>query len=74
MLRKKVNTTADVIIRKYFNELQLWKNEENDIDILVQLVNAIRPKSPKKLEKFSIFPIIEFFTNHPTERENFVVY
>ena len=53
-----MNTTADVIIRKYFNELQLWKNEENDIDILVQLVNAIRPKNPKKLEKFTVFPII----------------
>ncbi|MEL1247072.1 recombinase [Flavobacterium helocola] len=74
MLRRKTNTTPDAIIKKYFNELQLWKNEENDIDILVQLVNAIRPKSPKKLEKFSIFPIIEFFTNHQTERENFVAY
>ena len=74
MLRKKVNTTADVIIRKYFNELQLWKNEENDIDILVQLVNAIRPKNPKKLEKFSVFPIIEYFSNNQVERENFVAY
>ena len=74
MLRKKVNTTADVIIRKYFNELQLWKNEENDIDILVQMVNAIRPKNPKKLEKFTVFPIIEFFSNNQVERENFVAY
>ena len=74
MLRKKVNTTSDAIIRKYFNELQLWKNEENDIDILVQLVNAIRPKNPKKLEKFSVFPIIEFFSNNQVERENFVAY
>ena len=55
MLRKKVNTTADVIIRKYFNELQLWKNEENDIDILVQLVNAIRPKNPKNLKNLVFF-------------------
>lgn len=51
MLRRKTNTTPDVIIKKYFNGLQLWKDEENDIDILVQLVNAIRPKSPKKILK-----------------------
>ena len=35
------------ILKKYFNELQLWRNEENEIDILVQLVNAIRPRNPK---------------------------
>jgi len=74
MLRRKTNTTPDAIIKKYFNELKLWKNEENDIGILAQLVNAIRPKNPKKLEKFSVFPIIEFFTNNPKERENFVAY
>ena len=74
MLGRKTNTTPDAIIRKYFNELQLWKNEENDIDILVQLVNAIRPKSTKNLDKFSVFNVIEFFSNHTTERENFVAY
>ncbi|WP_238989424.1 site-specific recombinase [Flavobacterium sp. LMO8] len=64
----------DIIIRKYFNELQLWKNEENDIDILVQLVNAIRPKNPKKHESFSLFNTIEFFSNNQVERDNFVAY
>lgn len=74
MLRKKNIQSPDVIIKSFFNELRLWKNEENDIDILVQLVNAIRPKNPKKLEKFTIFPLIEFFENNPVEKENFVVY
>ena len=74
MLQRKTNTTPDVIIKKYFNELQLWKDEENDIDILVQLVNVIRPKSPKKILKFSISPLIDFFLNHPEERENFMMY
>ncbi|MQP23855.1 recombinase [Flavobacterium sp. LMO8] len=74
MLRKNVNTMLDIIIRKYFNELQLWKNEENDIDILVQLVNAIRPKNPKKHESFSLFNTIEFFSNNQVERDNFVAY
>ena len=41
----------DEILKKYFNELQLWRNEENEIDILVQLVNAIRPRNPKKPEQ-----------------------
>ena len=74
MLRRKTNTTPEAIIKKYFNELQLWKNEENDIDILVQLVNVIRPKSPKKIQKFSILPIIDFFLNNQEEKENFIVY
>ena len=74
MLGRKNNSTPDIIIRKFFNELELWKHQENDIDILVQLVNSIRPKNPKKLEKFRVFPLIEFFANHQVERENFVVY
>ncbi len=66
--------TPDEILKKYFNELQLWRNEENEIDILVQLVNAIRPRNPKKVEQISLFPIIEFFTSNDEERINFVAY
>ena len=32
----KNHITPDEILKKYFNELQLWRNEENEIDILVQ--------------------------------------
>ena len=74
MLKRKTVLKPETIIRKYFNEFQLWNQEENEIDILVQLVNAIRPKNPKKLDGFSLFPLIEFFTNNPTEKENFVTY
>ena len=74
MLRRKNSVTPSTIIRKYFNELQLWKNEENDIDILVQLVNGIRPNHPKKITRLTILPLIEFFTNNEIERVNFAAY
>jgi len=70
----KNHNTPDEILKKYFNELQLWRNEENEIDILVQLVNAIRPRNPKKIQQITLFPIIEFFTNNDEERINFVAY
>ncbi|MFM7895164.1 MAG: recombinase, partial [Flavobacterium sp.] len=74
LFTSKNHLSPDVILKKYFNELQLWRNEENEIDILVQLVNAIRPRNPKKSEQISLFPIIEFFTNNNKERINFVAY
>ena len=74
LFTSKNHLSPDVILKKYFNELQLWRNEENEIDILVQLVNAIRPRNPKKSEQISLFPIIEFFTNNDKERINFVAY
>ena len=64
LFTSKNHLSPDEILKKYFNELQLWRNEENEIDILVQLVNAIRPRNPKKIQQISVFPIIEFFTNN----------
>jgi hypothetical protein len=56
----KNHITPDEILKKYFNELQLWRNEENEIDILVQLVNAIRPRNPKKPEQKEKMKLITY--------------
>ena len=35
LFTSKNQLSPDEILKKYFNELQLWRNEENEIDILV---------------------------------------
>ena len=39
--RRKNTNTFEEICHTYFNELQLWKNEEYNEDIVVALVNTI---------------------------------
>jgi len=72
--RRKNTNTFEEICHTYFNELQLWKNEEYNEDIVVALVNTIRPKKPKTFEVVDISNVLHFFIENPQIKENFVVF
>ena len=72
--RRKNTNTFEEICHTYFNELQLWKNEEYNEDIVVALVNTIRPKKPKTVEVVDISNVLHFFIENPQIKENFVVF
>jgi len=72
--RRKNTNTFEEICHTYFNELQLWKNEEYNEDIVVALVNTIRPKKPKAVEVVDISNVLHFFIENPQIKENFVVF
>ena len=72
--RRKNTNTFEETCHTYFNELQLWKNEEYNEDIVVALVNTIRPKKPKTVEVVDISNVLHFFIENPQIKENFVVF
>jgi len=71
---KNNKNTFEEICTTYFNELQLWENEEYNEDIVVALVNTIRPKKPKAVEVVDISNVLHFFIENPQIKENFVVF
>jgi site-specific recombinase len=72
---KKANLeTFEEISKRNFNDLQLWREDEDAIDILVALVNTIRPKRPKEVKLVSIKNVLFFFIENPKEKEHFISY
>ncbi len=71
--RKNTNTFEE-ICATYFNEFQLWKNEEHCEDIVVALVNTIRPKKLNKLEVVDISKELHYLIDNPEITENFVFF
>ncbi len=74
IVRKNSKNTFEEICITYFNDLQTWKEEEDAIDILVALVNTIRPKKPKEIELVSISNVLQYFTQNSTQKANFINY
>lgn len=72
IFRRHTNDTFETVVKSYFNELHVWKNTENKVEILAGLVDTIRPKTTKDLKFFNIDPIIEFFKENEVERINFI--
>ena len=73
--RRKNTNTFEEICHTYFNELQLWKNEEYNEDIVVALVNTIRPKKPKTVEVVDISNVLHFFIeNPPSTKRNATIF
>ena len=68
--RKNTNSFEEICIT-YFNELHLWKDEEDSEDIIVALVKTIRPKKPKSIEVLDISNILYFLVENPTITNNF---
>ena len=72
IVRKNSRKTFEEICTTYFNDLQIWKNEEEAIDILVSLINTIRPKKPKEIESISISNVLHYFIENSIEKSHFI--
>ena len=74
LVRKNSKKSFEEICATYFNDLQLWKHEEDAIDILVSLINTIRPANPKEIKSLSIENIFHYFIQNPTEKSGFIAF
>lgn len=74
VVKKNSKKSFEEICITYFNELQLWKQQEDSIDILVALINTVRPSKPKEVKTISIQNILHFFLENPTEKNSFISY
>ncbi|HLO74510.1 MAG TPA: hypothetical protein VK164_11280 [Flavobacterium sp.] len=73
IVKKRSTDTFEGICKMYFNDFQLWK-EEDAIDVLVSLVNTIRPHKPKENDEVSIANILHFLIQNPTEKKYLITY
>ena len=74
IFKKTSLESFDEICKRNFNDLQLWRENEDAIDILVALVNTIRPKKPKEVKLVSIKKVLYFFIENPSEKAHFINY
>jgi site-specific recombinase len=72
IIRKNSKNTFEEICTTYFSDLQIWKEQEDAIDILVSLIKTIRPKKPKEIESVSIIKVLHYFIQNPLEKEHFI--
>ena len=72
-LNKKNNLSSLDILRIHFNELQTWKDADNEIEFLIHIINDIRPDNPKK-STIDLKFLIEFFEENPVVKSNFAAY
>lgn len=73
-IKQHTKHTFEQICTTYFGPSQTWKLEEDAIDILVALINTIRPKKPKEIEELSIEDTIQFLKENVIVRRNFTLY
>lgn len=73
-LNKKNNLSSLDILRIHFNELQTWKDSNNEIEFLIHIINDIRPENPNKVLSINLNFLIEFFENNPVIKTNFSFY
>lgn len=74
IFKKQNSDSFEEICKRNFNDLQLWREAEDTIDILVALVNTIRPKKPKEVKSVSIKNMLFFFIQNPKEKAHFITY
>lgn len=65
-LRRKSKMTLQSFLEKNFNSQQLWRCNKESIELLVQLVNLIRPK---KTTKVNLYQLINLLRENPNYRD-----
>ncbi|MGE6355941.1 site-specific recombinase [Flavobacterium sp. NPDC079362] len=68
-LRRKPKMTLKYFFEKNFNDEQLWKSKIENIELLVELVNLIRPKKPKKITEVDLSQLIYLLQENPNYRD-----
>jgi site-specific recombinase len=68
-LRRKTKMTLKSFFEKNFNNEQVWKSKKENIEVLVELVNLIRPKNPKTITEVDLSPLIYLLQENPNYRD-----
>jgi len=70
---KKKESSFD-LMKIYFDENQQWKALEDPLEILIKIIETIRPKKPSKVETVQLTLFIEFLKSHETIQKEFSNY
>ncbi|WP_316635926.1 recombinase [uncultured Flavobacterium sp.] len=67
-LRRKPKKTLKYYFEKNFNDKQLWRSNRENVELLVELVNLVRPKNPKKITVVDLSELIGLLQENPNYR------
>ncbi|MBF4487673.1 recombinase [Flavobacterium sp. CSZ] len=68
-LRRKTKMALKSFFEKNFNNEQVWKSKKENIEVLVELVNLIRPKNPKTITEVDLSQLIYLLQENPNYRD-----
>ena len=72
--KRKPKPTITQLMTDFFGDDQLWREKEDDLEPLVELIRLIRPTKKKNLEKVDLQTIISFLKENDSCREQFSIY
>ena len=72
--KRKPKATLSELLSYYFDENQSWRKKEDDLEVLVRLVQLIRPSKIKKLQTIDLQEIISFLKENDSCCKQFSIY
>jgi site-specific recombinase len=72
--KAKHKQTIVGLLTEFFGESQSWREKEDDLEPLVELIRLIRPLKNKNVETIYLKEIISFFKENDSSREQFSIY
>ena len=72
--KRKQKPTVAQLMNDFFGENQSWREKEDDLEPLVELIRLIRPTKKKHLEKVDLQGVISFLKENDSCREQFSIY
>ena len=70
----KSKPTPATLLIKFFGENQSWRETDDNLEPLIELIRLIRPLKIKNLETVDLQKIISFFSENDSCREQFSIY
>jgi site-specific recombinase len=74
IIKVKSKPTPATLLIKYFDKSQSWREIEDPLEPLIELIRLIRPLKIKDLKRVDLQEIISFFNANDTCREQFSIY
>lgn len=72
--KSKVKRSLASFMSQHFSDKDGWMFNEDDLELLINLVQFIRPEHPNRLEKIDLTEFLTFLDHNPTFRKELAIY
>jgi site-specific recombinase len=72
--KSKVKRSLTLFMSQHFSDKEGWMFNEDDLELLIDLVQFIRPEHPNRLEKIDLTEFLTFLDHNPNFRKELAVY
>jgi len=72
--KSKVKRSLALFMSQHFSDKEGWMFNEDDLELLIDLVQFIRPEHPNRLEKIDLTEFLTFLDHNPNFRKELAVY